>query len=74
MYEGELDLCGNSLWLKRKRGAVFGGRPRLHCFFIILFSILDCSTIHRTVVGNFFYINAQLATDLNNNVVNHQTA
>ena len=69
MYEGELDLCGNSLWLKRKRGAVFGGKPRLHCFFSFL-SILDCSTFHCTVIGNFFFLNAQRATDLNNNVVN----
>ena len=73
MYEGELDLCGNSLWLKRKRGAVFGGEAATSLLFYF-FSILDCWTIHCTVVGKFFYINAQLATDLNNNVVNHQTA
>ena len=58
---------------EEKRSSVWGG-GRDFIAFLFFSSILDCSTIHRTVVGNFFYINAQLATDLNNNVVNHQTA
>ena len=53
---------------------MFGGEAATSLFFFfVFFSILDCSTIHCTVVGNFFYINAQSATDLKNNVVSHQT-
>ena len=51
---------------EEKRSSVWGeAATSLFFSFFFHFGLYCC---------NFFYINAQSVTDLNNNVVNHQTA